>query len=91
MLLAERGWYWRNDLGRAFADGQEAYMAIDVGHLAGPSAELLAGRSLAGAVIGVRGARGELRYDLFWGGLLYRPRHFQTSRAILGFYVGYGF
>lgn len=90
-LLAERGWYWRNDLARTLMEGQEAYLAVDVGKVGGPSSALLVGRALAGSVMGVRGERGPLRYDVFWGGPLHRPGQFQTSRAIAGFYLAYGF
>ncbi|GBG14019.1 ABC transporter substrate-binding protein [Novimethylophilus kurashikiensis] len=55
-LSAERGWLVRNDLGLALGQsGQEIYIGIDYGQVSGPSAQLLVGKRLAGAVLGLRG------------------------------------
>ena len=90
-LLAERGWFWRNDLGWAVAEGVEAYLGLDAGHVGGPSARLLAGRSLAGGVVGLRGNRAGLGYDLFVGRPLHKPGSFDTARTTVGLQLGYGF
>lgn len=54
-LSAERGWYWRNDLSWQYHPNHQLYLGVDGGHVSGPSAEYLPGKSLAGAVLGARG------------------------------------
>ena len=89
-LAAERGWWWRNewslDLGSALP-GHALYLGLDHGRLEGPSAQFLAGHSLTGAVIGLRGAVPALNagYDLFWGAPLRKPKDFRTSDSTGGF------
>ena len=93
-LSAERGWYWRNDLGWAFKQGHQLYIGMDVGHVSGPSAQWLLGQTLAGAAVGVRGqvkAGGSLHYDLFTGRALRKPDYFPTRKWVTGFQVSYSF
>ena len=59
-LAAEDGWTFRNDLSLNLerltgAPGQQLYTGMDVGRVGGPSAASLSGRTLVGAVAGVRG------------------------------------
>ncbi|GAA3998164.1 ShlB/FhaC/HecB family hemolysin secretion/activation protein [Comamonas faecalis] len=82
-LLAERGWYWRNDLGLPMGAAAEAFVGLDGGHVDGPSARFLAGRSLAGAAVGVRGAWRALSYEVSLSTPLKKPEHLRTSRANL--------
>ena len=91
-LAAERGWLLRNELSVALgASGQETYVGLDYGRVAGPASELLLGRSLAGAVLGVRGAFKNLHYDVFVGKPVSKPAGFQTARVTAGFSLNYSF
>lgn len=86
VLSAERGWLWRNDLSFALADsGQEFYAGLDTGQVGGPTSELLVGKRLTGAVLGLRGAIQKLNYDIFIGGPLSKPDNFKTAGSTAGF------
>ena len=86
ILMAERGWLIRNDLSVALGEsGHEIYLGIDHGHVGGQSADLLVGRSLSGAVVGLRGSYRALTYDVFFGGPLDKPEYFRTSHRTAGF------
>lgn len=86
VLMAERGFLIRNDLSLALGDsGQEVYFGLDHGRVGGPSADLLVGRSLTGAVAGLRGRYQGLSYDVFLGGPLDKPEYFQTNHRTAGF------
>jgi hemolysin activation/secretion protein len=92
VLMAERGWLVRNDLGLTLGPGgQELYLGIDYGQLGGQSAELLVGKRLSGAVLGLRGSYRELSFDFFAGQPLYKPEGFKTSRVASGFNLTLGF
>ena len=85
-LSAERGWLLRNDLGVMLGQsGQELYLGLDYGRVGGPSTRQLVGTSLAGAVLGLRGAFYRLSYDLFAGQALRQPDGFQTAQTTAGF------
>jgi hemolysin activation/secretion protein len=89
MLSAERGWLLRNDLGLALGDtGQEFYLGFDYGHVGGNSAELLLGRHLAGAVLGLRGGYKGVYYDMFAGAPVSKPDGFEAGRSV-GFNLVY--
>ena len=92
VLMAERGWLIRNDVGVALGEsGQEVYVGIDYGEVGGRSAELLVGTRLAGAVIGVRGAYQGLYYDVFAGRPLSKPQGFETADVTAGFTLSLSF
>lgn len=96
VLLAERGWLLRNDLGLALgASGHELYLGLDHGEAGGASADLLVGRRLTGAALGLRGSLSEilgtLSYDLFAGAPLRKPEHFKTARTTAGFNLTWSF
>ena len=55
------------------------------------AAELLVGRSLTGAVIGLRGSYKDFSYDLFIGGPLDKPEHFRTNHRTAGFNLTFSF
>lgn len=80
-LAAEDGWTLRNDLiwwmGQS---GRQLYLALDVGRVGGPSADLLLGRTLIGTAIGVRGRLGQFTYDFTAGRPLSKPESFTTDR-----------
>lgn len=91
-LSAERGWLIRNELSGALgASGQQAYVGLDYGRVRGPSSELLVGKSLAGAVLGMRGAVKNLQYDIFLGTPVRKPAGFQTASVTAGFSLYYSF
>ncbi len=96
ILLAERGWLVRNDLGLALgASRHELYLGLDHGEVGGASADLLVGRRLTGAVLGLRGVldeiAGSLNYDFFIGEPLRKPKHFKTARTTAGFNLVWSF
>ena len=93
-LMAERGWFVRNELAAALgSSGQEVYLGLDYGEVAGPSAQYLLGRRLAGTVVGLRGAmaNGRLSYDIFAGTPLSKPERFKTSHLNAGFSLTWSF
>lgn len=88
-LSAERGWLVRNDLGLALGgSGQGLYLGLDYGRVGGTSSELLIGKHLAGAVLGLRGGFKGLQYDVFVGGPVDKPGRFEAGNA-LGFNLVY--
>lgn len=91
-LSAERGWLIRNELSVAVGQsGQEAFAALDHGEVGGPSADLLVGRRLTGAVVGLRGGYKKWQYDIFLGGPVRKPDNFRTSHRTAGFSMNLGF
>lgn len=90
VLAAERGWLVRNDLGWQLG-GQELYLGLDHGEVAGHSAPQLLGRRLTGAVVGLRGGWRTLAYDLFTGTPVARPEGFQAPRNVAGFSLTWTF
>ena len=92
VLSAERGWLWRNDLSFALGDsGQEFYAGLDTGQVGGPSSELLVGKRLTGAVLGLRGAIQKLNYDIFIGSPINKPDNFKTAGSTAGFSLSASF
>jgi hemolysin activation/secretion protein len=86
VLLAEHGFLVRNELSIAIGgSGQEAYLGVDHGQVGGPSAELLVGRRLTGAVLGLRGSWEKLSYEVFVGWPVGKPRGFRTDANTAGF------
>ncbi len=86
ILSAERGWLIRNDLGLTLGNtGQEAYLGIDYGQVDGPSSDLLVGKHLAGAVLGLRGGYKGFYWDMFAGGSLDKPQGFKPAKGVAGF------
>lgn len=89
VLMAERGWLIRNDLGWMLGErsqiGQELYLGVDHGEVGGHSADLLVGRRLTGAVLGLRGGYKALSWDVFTGWPLAKPDGFRTAHNVGGF------
>ena len=86
VLLAERGWLLRNELGwRIGALNAELYAGMDHGEVGGPSARLLVGRRLTGAVAGLRGSWKQLSWDVFAGTPIAKPDGFHTPHRSGGF------
>lgn len=84
-LMAERGWFVRNDMGLLLYGGpQELYIGMDYGHLAGPSARQLVGQDLSGAILGFRRYSKGFSWELFLAKPLYKPQNFESARGMLG-------
>ncbi|CAM3421990.1 Filamentous hemagglutinin activation/secretion protein [Bordetella sputigena] len=95
-LSAESGWSWRNDLSLALGDsGQQLYAGIDAGRVSGPAAQFLAGQTLVGAVVGVRGRVAvpyvAANYDLSAGWPLKKPDALKTDSPTIAFSVLFEF
>ncbi len=91
-LAAERGHYLRNELEFALGNsGQSLYLGVDQGRVGGPGADALVGRSLVGAVLGMRGHAFGLAYDVFTSRALRKPERFDTEQPALGFQISYQF
>jgi hemolysin activation/secretion protein len=87
-LSAERGWFVRNEIVAGLGgSGQSLYAGLDHGRIGGPSAELLPGRELTGAVLGLRGGYGPLQYDVFAGRPVSKPDRFRTADRVFGFFL----
>ncbi len=91
ILSAERGWLVRNEIATAVVPGVEGYLGVDYGEVGGPTADLLIGKRLAGAVVGARGMFKKLRYDVFVGTPIHKPSGFVTARASAGFNLSISF
>ncbi|RST54046.1 ShlB/FhaC/HecB family hemolysin secretion/activation protein [Variovorax sp. DXTD-1] len=91
-LMGERGWLIRNDVGWAMGQsGAELYVGADYGHVGGRSTADLLGRSLAGAVVGVRGQWSKLSYDFFVGAPISKPEGYRTAKTTFGFNLNASF
>lgn len=88
-LLAENGWFVRNEVSMPTAKEQEAYLGLDYGQVSGPSAQSLLGTKLAGAAIGIRGGKGNFHYDVFTSWPIYKPQGYQTDPHPFGFQLTY--
>ncbi|WOE31999.1 MULTISPECIES: ShlB/FhaC/HecB family hemolysin secretion/activation protein [unclassified Acinetobacter] len=93
-LSADRGFYWRNDLALSLFPSHQFYMALDGGHVSGPSSEWLLGKTLMGSAIGFRGqfkVGGNFYYDVFAAKPLKKPESFQNFDINYGFSTSYSF
>jgi hemolysin activation/secretion protein len=99
-LAAEDGWTLRNDLslnleGLTGAPGQQLYTGVDVGRVGGPSTAYLSGRTLVGAVAGVRGRLSlpyvNASYDLSAGWPLKKPESLKTASTVFAMAVMFEF
>lgn len=93
-LSAERGWYSRNELSLSYRPSHQIYLALDAGHVSGPSAQYLLGQTLIGTALGLRGQvklGGNLSYDASVGTPLRKPQGFQTAKITYGFNLSYAF
>jgi hemolysin activation/secretion protein len=94
-LSAERGWTLRNEISTGIAQGlgigaQQIYLGVDAGEVSGRGAETLLGNTLAGAVIGLRGAIKKVQYEVFVGGPISKPNGFTTAETTFGFNLSLG-
>lgn len=91
-LSADRGWFIRNELSALIGDsGQALYAGLDYGEVSGQSSELLPGKHLAGAVVGMRGGYKGFSYDCFAGRPIEKPKGFETARVAAGFNLNWTF
>ena len=91
-LAAERGGYLRNEMAVPMAGSQQQlYLGVDHGEVSGASADLLPGRRLTGAVLGLRGAWRGFTYDAYTGRPLSKPAGFATDNSTWGFMLTYQF
>jgi hemolysin activation/secretion protein len=88
-LTAEKGIYLRNEFSVPVAQKQEMYIGIDYGHVAGPSAQGLVGKTLIGSAVGFRGSLGKASYDVFTGWPIKKPTGFKTANQVFGFQINY--
>jgi hemolysin activation/secretion protein len=92
LLIGDSGWLLRQDLGWSLsAVNSELYVGIDTGRVGGRSAELLTGRQLTGAVMGIRGGVAGFGWDVFIGRPLQKPDGFQTASVTTGFFLSASF
>lgn len=87
VLSAERGVLLRNEISASIPGGTPlaAFVGLDYGCVDGPSSADLAGKQLAGAVLGLRGAWRQLSYEVFVGTPLDKPQGFRTDNTTAGF------
>ena len=91
-LSAEAGWTLRNELGVDLVpQAAQAYFALDLGSVHGPSAALLTGRSLAGAALGLRGQQGAWSYDISVAAPIAHPEGFRSSSPTYAFNLNVAF
>jgi len=86
LLLAERGWFTRNDLSLALGQtGSALYLGLDYGEVGGPATTLFAGRHLSDATLGLQGAVKNLFYDFFISRPLSAPAFLRPLSTQFGF------
>jgi hemolysin activation/secretion protein len=83
-LGGPHGGYWRNTLSWPLGGGVALYGGVDVGRAGGTPAPGLSGHAVSGAVLGVRGGRWGLSWDLFAGWALHAPAGLHTTRPAAG-------
>ncbi len=95
VLLAERGVTVRNEVQAPIRLIQRwnthGLIGVDIGWVGGPSAELLAGNTLAGLAAGLRGGVKSLQFELILATPLYSPDAFQSRRWNPYVSLSYGF
>lgn len=91
VLSAESGLLWRNEWSTPLAQSVQGFVGLDHGQVWGPSANLLVGRHLTGAVLGMRGQAGAWQYEAFVGKPISKPENFKTAVATAGFSLNLSF
>ena len=94
ILLAQDGWFTRNDLCWAINhSAHELYVGVDYGQIGGLGTQTLSGTSLAGAAVGVRGQPGDslkgVYYDFYASKPVEKPIGFIAAAYNFGFSVSY--
>jgi len=84
-LGGDHGAYWRNTVSLPLGgSGSQLYGGVDVGRIGGDTQGNYVSQTLSGAVIGLRGGRWGLNWDLFAGWPLNAPRGFPVRRPTAG-------
>lgn len=84
-LGGDHGAYWRNTLSLPLgASGSALYGGLDVGRAGGDAQSSFNSHTLSGAVVGMRGGRWGLNWDLFAGWPLQTPPGFPVRRPTAG-------
>ena len=92
VLVSQSGWTFRNDLSVPLGEsGQEFYIGLDHGQVYGEFADLLVGKHLTGAVLGLRGSVKDVSYDFFVGQPVDKPEGFVTASITAGFNLSVSF
>ncbi len=92
VLSGDRGWLLHNELATGVGGrAMEVYAGVDVGSVGGQSSKVLPGKTLAGAVVGVRGIWRGVSYDAFVGAPLKKPDGFETADVTVGAALSYSF
>jgi len=95
VLLAESGWFLRNELSVSLQRIGEfelsTYAALDAGRVWGPSDVNLVGHALVGAAVGLRGRHKNLQFDAALGAPIHSPDGFVTSSVAPYVSVSCGF
>ena len=85
VLAGRHGAYWRNTLRLPLRrTGAQLYGGVDVGRVGGGVTGDYASHSLSGIVVGLRGSRFGLSWDLFAGWPLQAPHGFPVRRPTAG-------
>ena len=91
-LSSDDGWYFRNTLSwNTPLPQQQLYIGADYGRVDGHNRDWLIGRTLAGGVLGLRGALSPagLSYDFSVGTPFAKPDGFKTDNAVFNFNVSW--
>ena len=91
VLSGDQGWLVRQEISTDIGHAHRLYVGIDKGGVNGPATEFLPGKTLTGAVVGVRVNQPTFSYDLFVGGPLQSPQRFKTSHRTSGFQLSLQF
>ena len=87
-LSDENGFVVRNEW--SFPDKEnEYYFGIDWGRVSGRYTEEIAGHSLVGAVVGIRGGSDRMQYDVFVGCPIKKPQEYEVDSVCYGFELRY--
>lgn len=85
VLAGRHGAYWRNTLSLSLGrTGVQLHGGVDVGRVGGGVVGSYGSHSLSGAVVGLRGSRFGLSWDLFAGWPLHAPGGFPERRPTAG-------
>lgn len=89
-LAADNGLLWRTEFELPLGGAVSGYAGVDQGWVGGgPGVQRLAGRHLAGVVVGTRWRWQGLHLDVFAGTPLRQPERFPKASVNAGFNLGY--
>lgn len=84
-LSGNQGWYWRNDfIWDIPTPDRQFYFGVDIGRITG-NEQNQRGKTLSGAVSGIRGSLLATQYDFFMSTPLIKPVRFHSDALNLGF------